>query len=184
MNTDAIRCEGLDLVLMTPAFIERLLANDDDGAERELGVRLGVRRWAEPDAAVLVLRLAQVRAEPAAAPWLLRAIVLPDRTMIGHAGFHGPPDADGYAELGYTVFAPFRRRGYARAAATCLMRWAGREHGVRRFRLSIGPENTASLALAESLAFRRTGEQMDEVDGLEWIFTREGAPAPVPPSER
>lgn len=176
MTNDTISCERFQLVLMTEPFIERVLAGDGAVAERALDVRMPREGWGADDEFVLRLRLEQMRSEPAVAPWLLRAIVAPDRTMLGHAGFHGPPDESGAVELGYTVFEPFRRQGIAAAAATCLMRWAEREHGVSRFRISVGVENEPSLAMGARLGFRRTGEQMDEIDGLEYIFERDGAP--------
>ena len=43
-------------------------------------------------------------------------------------------------------------------------------HGATAFLLSISPDNAASLAIAAKLGFTRIGEQMDEVDGLEWVF--------------
>jgi RimJ/RimL family protein N-acetyltransferase len=48
------------------------------------------------------------------------------------------------------------------------MDWAA--PSVRVFRASIAPDNLASRALVESLGFVRVGEQMDPVDGLEWVF--------------
>jgi RimJ/RimL family protein N-acetyltransferase len=68
------------------------------------------------------------------------------------------------------VLPPYRRRGYALEAARGLMDWAGREHGVRLFRLSIAPDNAPSLAMTAQMGFHRTGEQMDEEDGLELVF--------------
>jgi RimJ/RimL family protein N-acetyltransferase len=90
--------------------------------------------------------------------------------MLGHIGFHGPPDERGMAEMGYTVLPPFRRRGYALEAALGMMGWAQREHGVRLFRLSISPDNAPSLAMAVKMGFRQVGEQMDDEDGLEIVF--------------
>ena len=92
------------------------------------------------------------------------------RPMAGHIGFHGPPDVVGRAEMGYTVFPPFRRQGYAMEAAKAMMEWARGRHGVTRFYLSISPENEASLAIAAKLGFRQVGEQIDEEDGLEIVF--------------
>jgi ribosomal-protein-alanine N-acetyltransferase len=72
--------------------------------------------------------------------------------------------------MGYTVMPDHRRRGYAVEAASGMMDWARRIHGVRRFRLSISPSNDPSLAMAAKMGFVRTGEQMDEEDGLEYVF--------------
>jgi RimJ/RimL family protein N-acetyltransferase len=129
---------------------------------------------------VITRRLAQLLADPSMQPWLLRAIGLRHTgTMVGHIGFHARPGADylrelapGGVEFGYTIFAPFRRRGYAREACRALMDWARREHGVTRFVVSIGPTNVASIALAQQLGFRRIGSHIDEVDGPEQIFER------------
>jgi ribosomal-protein-alanine N-acetyltransferase len=91
--------------------------------------------------------------------------------MIGHIGFHGPPE-NGSLEMGYSVFEPFRRQGIALEAALAMIAWACAEHGIRRFILSISPNNGQSLALAEKMGFHRIGEQMDEEDGLEYVFER------------
>ena len=113
-----------------------------------------------------------LRAHPGWQPWLLRAVVLRDtRLMIGRIGFHGPPE-DGVLELGYEILERHRRRGFAREAIGAMMAWALREHAIARFRLSIGEHNAPSLALAASLGFVRTGEQMDPEDGRELIFER------------
>ena len=37
---------------------------------------------------------------------------------------------------------------------------------------SVSPHNTPSLALIRVFGFRRVGEQIDEIDGLEWVFER------------
>ena len=90
--------------------------------------------------------------------------------MVGHIGFHGSPEAIGCAELGYTVMPNRRRQGYATEAATALMDWAALEHGVHRFFVSISPGNASSLAMAAQLGFRQVGEQIDEEDGMEYVF--------------
>lgn len=95
--------------------------------------------------------------------------------MVGHAGFHGPPGINGLqagdaVEVGYTVFPEARGRGYAQEAALALMRWAEREHRVRRFVASVAPDNEPSLAIVEKLGFAQIGEQWDAEDGLELVF--------------
>jgi len=118
------------------------------------------------------LRLGQVVGEPDHAPWLVRAVVVGADEVVGHAGFHGPPDERGMVEVGYRIVPGRRRRGYARAALAELLAFAG-ANGARVARASISPDNAASLALAASFGFVRTGEQMDEIDGLELQYERQ-----------
>jgi RimJ/RimL family protein N-acetyltransferase len=112
-----------------------------------------------------------VTEHPDHAPWLFRAVVLKEpRTAIGHVNFHGPPDDRGVAEIGYSLLPAFRGQGYAIEAVRAMFDWARREHGVRRFRASVSPDNERSQHLIGKLGFVRIGEQWDEEDGLEWVF--------------
>jgi RimJ/RimL family protein N-acetyltransferase len=72
-------------------------------------------------------------------------------------------------EVGYRITAEHRRRGHARAALGVLLAYA-RAQGAKTVRASISPDNAASLALAGSYGFTQTGEQVDEIDGLELVF--------------
>lgn len=178
---ESIKSERLDLVPLSREFLEATLAGDRARLQTLLGVEI-------PDAwpsriGLVRMRLEDLRADPASAPWLLRALLLrSERRMVGHVGFHGPPGgahlepiAPGGAELGYTVFEPDRGRGYATEAAVALMDWALRAHGVTRFVLSISPGNVPSLRLARRLGFARVGSHIDEEDGPEDVFTRDFA---------
>ena len=51
--------------------------------------------------------------------------------------------------------------------------WAATEHGVRRFRASVAPDNVASLALVARLGFTVVGRRIDEVDGEELVLERD-----------
>jgi RimJ/RimL family protein N-acetyltransferase len=171
-----ISTERLDLIPATPAFLAASLRGDQAAAEGLLGLAVPPdwfrKTW------LLDLRLRQLREDPSLLPWLLRAIGLRDSQMVvGHIGFHSQPDpeylhdlAPGGVEIGYSVYAPFRRRGYAREACAALMRWAHEEQGVTRFVVSISPDNAPSLHMAESFGFRRVGSHIDEIDGLEDIY--------------
>ena len=48
--------------------------------------------------------------------------------------------------------------------------WAQIRRGAEVFVVSVSPENEPSLRLAASLGFERVGSQIDEEDGLEWVF--------------
>jgi ribosomal-protein-alanine N-acetyltransferase len=115
------------------------------------------------------LRLDQVRADPAAQDWVVRAVVVEPEGVVGHAGFHGPPDADGAVEVGYTVLPHLRGRGYATAALRALVADAAAVPGVRVVRASVSPDNAASLAVVRRVGFVHVGEQVDEEDGLELV---------------
>lgn len=177
--TTMIRSKRLDLISMTPDFLTACLRQDRGAAAHLLGVPVA-EEWFD-DGGLIALRLEQLLEEPDFQPWCLRAVVLrASQEMIGHIGFHTRPDPPYLAEIapkgvefGYTIFAPFRRQGYATEAAQALMAWAASQPGVERFVVSISPENGASLALAQRLGFVRVGEHMDEEDGLEWILARE-----------
>ena len=92
--------------------------------------------------------------------------------VVARCGFHAPPDADGRVELGYRVQLQWRRRGLATELATGMLGWA-REQGATRCVASTVPDNLASQAVLAKLGFVRTGEWMDEVDGLEWVYALE-----------
>lgn len=174
-----IASERLELVLLTADCVEAVLAGERKRAEAIAGLRLRAEWPDDNDEHFLRLRLKQMREDPATEPWFARAMVAPaTREMIGHIGFHGPPNepesqGDGvWLELGYTVFPEHRRQGYAIEAAEALMTYARAEHGIKRFVLSISPENAPSLAMAEKMGFSRCGEQTDETEGLEWVFEK------------
>jgi [ribosomal protein S5]-alanine N-acetyltransferase len=175
-----IAAERLDLILLSPQLVAALLEGRRGDAERELDAAIPADWPDEHDAGFLRYRLRQLEREPAAEPWLVRAVILrsPVRTMIGHAGFHGQPGVNGKqdpdaVEVGYTIFEPHRGRGYATEAVEALMRWAADEQGIRRFIASVAPTNEPSLAIVRKLGFAQTGEQWDEQDGLELVFELE-----------
>ena len=167
-----IETPRLRLVSFTRSHMASLLGREAEGPFA-FGVPDG---WAAEESWLLGIRLAEVEKDPAAEPWLMRAILLrAGGEMIGHAGFHAPPDERGMVEIGYTVFEGHRRRGVAHETAVALLGWAGSRSGIRVFRASVSPANEPSLALVAKLGFVQTGEQWDEIDGEELVFER---PAP------
>jgi RimJ/RimL family protein N-acetyltransferase len=160
----------VELPVMAADVLEPLVARDLARASQALGHDLPEEFVA--DTWLWSLRLGQLIGEPDQAPWLIRAILVrPADIVVGHAGFHGPPDADGMVEVGYEVVRAHRRRGYARATLAALLDYA-RANGARTARASIRPDNAASLALTASAGFARTGEHIDEIDGRELEFER------------
>jgi ribosomal-protein-alanine N-acetyltransferase len=178
-SVPVIHTARLELVSMTLPFMEALLAGDSVGAGEDIGAVVP-DRLRDHIEDFLRYRLAQVRADRSVRRWLGRSMVLsePDgtRRVIGTIGFHGAPDAQGRLEIGYSVQPAYRRRGFAREAVRAMFDWALAEHGIRRFVASVSPTNAASLALVRGFGFQQTGEQMDEVDGLELVLEADWPP--------
>jgi RimJ/RimL family protein N-acetyltransferase len=146
-----------------------------DGGSRAFLDHVGVAAphgWASEDGGVLGRRARQI-ADGVDHRWLLRAAVTREAPgMVGRAGFHGPPDANGMVEIGYRIDPAHRRRGYGLECARLLVETAERLPGVSVVRASIAPDNTPSLRIAERLGFSQVGEQIDEIDGLELVLER------------
>jgi len=176
-SVELIETARLDLVSMSPSFLDALLDGRRDEAAALLGAAVPDEFPNEHDAGFLALRLRQMRKDPSWQECLVRAVVLrgDGRPMIGHAGFHGPPGVNGVQapdalEIGYTIFEPHRGRGYASESAKGLLEWARAELGITHFVASATPDNAPSLAIIRRLRFVETGEQWDEEDGRELVW--------------
>ena len=171
MPPDAFNHPTVTLALIPASVLTAMLEGDLPRASIRFGLELPsfflTQGW------LWRFRLNQLTSEPASAPWLVRAVIAqPKDIVVGHAGFHGPPDDRGMVEIGYSILPEFRRRGYGRAAARELIHYAAAVPDVRVVRASISPDNVASLALVNTLGFLQVGQQWDEEDGLELIFER------------
>lgn len=159
---------------MSADFMRASLAGNRPRASELIGAALP-DGWPGRTGRTMAYRLVQLAADPTLQPWLLRAVVLrsPARCVIGHIGFHAPPDLRHALEVGYAIEPEYRQHGYAFEAVQALFEWARREHGVHHFVASISPSNEPSLALARKLGFRQTGTRWDEEDGEELVFELE-----------
>jgi ribosomal-protein-alanine N-acetyltransferase len=173
MTKADVSSEHLDLVPMSLELMEALQRGDRESAQRVAGYRIPAD-WPEGMASVLRFRIAIALAQPETLPLLLRAMVLraDPAVVVGRIGFHGPADDTGMLEIGYEVFPPYRRKGYAREAVVAMFRWAQCDPAVLRFRATVSPENEPSRNLIAGLGFTEVGTQWDEEDGEETIFER------------
>jgi [ribosomal protein S5]-alanine N-acetyltransferase len=167
----------IELRPMTPAFLAAVLGDRRDEAARLLDVTLPEEFPTPGERGFLGLRLRQMQGDERFQTWCPHAVVL-DGEMIGHAGYHGPPGINSTqnpdaVEYGYKIFPAWRGRGYATQAAVMLMDIAEERAGIRHFVIAVGPQNEPSLAIARKLGFVKTGEAMDEEDGLEHVFELE-----------
>ena len=158
-------------VLLSPETMTALIDGDLAAAGRLAGVALSEFMLAEEW--LWRIRRDQIAGDPASADWVARAVVDEESgQVVGHGGFHGPPDGDGTVEVAYSVDPRFRRRGYAKAILAALLRRADEDPSVCSVRASIRPDNVGSLATINGFGFRKVGEQWDPEDGLEFVFQR------------
>ncbi|WP_030871682.1 GNAT family N-acetyltransferase [Streptomyces violaceoruber] len=148
-----------------------LLDGDLSAASKMAGVSLTEYFVTDQARWLWQFRLDQMAADPGQARWMVRQAIVGEKGLVvGHAGFHGPPDEVGMVEIGYSVVPCFRRQGYARSTLNELLRRAAEEAAVTTVRASISPANLASLATISGFGFVEVGEQWDEEDGLELVF--------------
>ncbi|CAA9332065.1 MAG: hypothetical protein AVDCRST_MAG36-977 [uncultured Nocardioidaceae bacterium] len=169
---DPPRPHRLALVPLPAPVLAALLRGDLAAASATAGTPL--TSWFVDEGWLWRLRLDQAATDPQALEWTARAALdLAGGVVVGHVGFHGPPDAGGTVEVAYAVDPVRRRRGYGTAMLAAALAWAADAPGVRVVRASVGPDNAASLATLRPFGFRHVGEQVDEEDGLELLFERE-----------
>lgn len=171
-----IRTRRLDLHAVLPAEYA-LLA--EDRSDPRLWVDRGFtnpHRHLVDDPGPLPYRIPRIAADPGAAPYLLRLAVLRDTAeVIGSAGFHDRPDADGMIEIGLGVVPAFRGQGYAKEMLHGMWGWVIDQPGVVTLRYTVSPDNAPSQAIIRKLGFAHVGQQIDEEDGPEDIFEMSAA---------
>ena len=166
----------LSLRLMTEDFLKACLREDRRKTDALIGLKVSADWLEEKD--LIRLRLDDYRADRQYISWGLRAVGLrASREMVGFIGFHTRPDpeylqavAPNAIELGYTIFLPHRRRGFAEEAIRGMLDWAAAQHPLDNFIASVSPTNLPSTALVKKLGFRKISEQIDEIDGLEFVY--------------
>lgn len=136
--------------------------------------------WPVGDETYLRRHLERLRADPEIAGWITRTVTLHDGTLVGRAGFHGPPDESGKTGFGYELDERFRGRGYASEAARALVRWGYATGRLRTVVALVEPANAASIRVLERLRFSRTGAVTDEEHGTRDRFElrRDRVPRP------
>jgi RimJ/RimL family protein N-acetyltransferase len=78
-----------------------------------------------------------------------------DGRAVGGMGFHGVPDEDGRAEVGYDLAESARGHGYATEALHALSEWALARDDVRSLCATIEPDNAASQRVIARAGFTR-----------------------------
>ncbi len=98
--------------------------------------------------------------QPNADGWWFYFVLLPEpaaTTLIGVAGYKGPPDAEGCVEVGYGIVADHQRRGYATEATRALVERTFRVPSVSAVVAETLPDLIPSIGVLAKLGFRLTG---------------------------
>jgi RimJ/RimL family protein N-acetyltransferase len=129
------------------------------------------------DRDALQFALDRLTARPEHAGWWLHFLVLrkgaSGRTLIGTAGYKGPPSAEGVVEVGYGIVRDERRRGYASEAVRALVARAFARSDVRRVIAETLPELAPSIGVLRKNGFRQRGEG-SEAGVIRFELTRAG----------
>ena len=77
--------------------------------------------------------------------------------LVGICGFKGRPDESGSVEIGYSILAAYRRRGFATEAVARLVGWAFSHHNVNEVCAETFPHLTQSIQVLKKNGFEYTG---------------------------
>lgn len=162
---------AIRFVQLPPAALSALISGDLAAASQAAGTPLS--QYLIDESWLWEIRLAQIESDPDSAEWVARAAITdPGGIVIGHGGFHGPPDQNGVVEVAYSVDPAHRRQGHAKAMLRALLDRADADPRVTAVRASIRPDNIGSRATIRGFGFRKIGEQWDPEDGLEDVYLR------------
>lgn len=152
-----LRTRRLTLVPFSLDLVRLAIAGNWDALEECLSARF-LPRWAEEQARGYLPALHQaLEADPASCVW--RGYLMlhtAERSVIGSAGFKGPPDGDGTLEVGYGIVPAYRRQGYTFEAVHALVDWAFGHPEVLGVTAQCDDSNVGSIRILKKLGMHRT----------------------------
>jgi len=114
---------------------------------------------ADPTRRAILARLTEGAQQ---AGWWLHFVVLTHgatgRTLIGSAGYKGPPTPDGTVEVGYGIVRDHQRQGYASETVQGLLAHAFAVPAVQRVIAETLPALTPSIGVLRKCHFRLIGD--------------------------
>jgi [ribosomal protein S5]-alanine N-acetyltransferase len=162
---EMIATKRLELI---PATLDLTRAALESEAALALGLDALVPATWPPeflDRPALEFTLARLAEGVQQAGWWLHFIVLTHgltgRTLIGSAGYKGPPSRDGTVEVGYGIVRDHQRQGYAAETVQGLLAHAFGFDSVHRVIAETLPDLTASIGVLRKCQFRLIGEGSD-----------------------
>jgi predicted acetyltransferase len=82
-----------------------------------------------------------------------------DKKIIGSFCWHGAPNDDGDAEIGYGINEEFRRQGYMLETLNSIIAWTDNDPNLKRIIAETEIDNTASMRLLEKANFTKISER-------------------------
>ena len=156
-----IRTERLEIIPATPHTTRAALDGPHVLAD-VLRVRVP-STWPPTylDAPAFQFTLDRLAQGPGHAGWWMHFVVLPwgpeGRTLVGSAGYKGPPASDGTVEVGYGIVEGHQRKGYATETTLGLLRRAFAVPAVRRAIAETLPELAPSIGVLRKCGFHLVG---------------------------
>ncbi len=163
LHTDRLR-----LTAATPAMLKAELSDGVHLAELlEADVPAG---WPPDllDEAAVQYTLDKTEQGPEQVGWWMWFVILTEHhqhTLIGGAGYKGPPDEQGSVEIGYGIVPEFQRHGYGTEAAKALIRRAFDDDAIKLVIAETLPELEASIKVMNKcgMSFLGEGEEQGEI---------------------
>ncbi|MEU6552999.1 GNAT family N-acetyltransferase [Streptomyces sp. NPDC046915] len=173
-NNLVIPTERLTLVGVRPAAARDLRLGGDGGFEWvDGGPFQGTR-----DAAGMVVKAYEAGVHRPEFG-LFALVRREDGRAVGGMGFHGAPDEEGRAEVGYDLVEAARGQGYATEALRALSEWALARDDVRLLMATVDQENLPSQAVVTRSGYdratveeERTAREQDDMDSVLQLYLR------------
>lgn len=161
-ETERLRCESLSL---------------SDYAEFEAGIEPTWKGFTNPfkhlieGPSPLAFRIPRVEKDPGFAEIaIVLAINKSTNQVIGSAGFHDFPNADGMIEIGFGIVLEMQNQGFGKELLLGMWQMICKRADVKVLRYTVAPDNAPSMHIINKLGFTKVGEQIDLEDGLELIY--------------
>lgn len=121
--------------------------------------------WPGDALALFPTMIEQYQQSPDDIPWGGTLIDRAEQAAVGQMGCKGLPE-HGSVEIGYGINPSYQNRGYATEMVQRLSAWALTQPAVQRVTAECRTDNYGSIRVLEKSGFVRTGQRMDEEDGL------------------
>ena len=166
----------LELWSITLPFVEAALAGDRATCAAIAGAPLP-EAWQAPQVVAHAFHpsLDVIRADPAKRLWGDTLVFSRDaaRRVVGSVIFHGRPDDDGIAEVGYAIADADQRQGYATEAVGACVAWALAQPGCRAVAATTFPWHAASIRVLQKCGMQQVASRDHPYFGELWIFRRD-----------